>query len=250
VGKSLLVNAFLNEDRHIVDDKPGTTRDAIDSKIKFFGQEIILIDTAGLRRQAKVRDAIEFFCNLRTQRTLDRCDIALVLFEALENITNQDAHIINEAVSRGKGVVLLANKWDLLEKQTGTFEAFRDEVYFRLPNLTYLPLITISALNKQRIHRALELALEVMRNCQMRITTSELNDYLLPIIEANPPPALENHYIKIKYATQASIQPTVFVFHCNFPDLVAIAYQRFLERKIRERYGFAGVPLKLKFLKK
>ena len=250
VGKSSLVNAFLNEDRHIVDSTPGTTRDSIDSKVKFYEREITLIDTAGLRRPARVKEAVEFFCNLRTGRALGRCDIALILFEAVDNITNQDARIVNQAVERGKGVILLANKWDLLEKTNDTFNRFREETARRLPNLAHLPMLTISASTKQRIHRVLQLSLEIMRNCQMRVATSELNDYLLPIIEKSPPPAVEGRHIRIKYAAQVSIQPTIFALHCNFPDLITVPYRRFLERKIRERYGFTGVPLKLKFLKK
>ena len=250
VGKSSLINAFLNEERHIVDSVPGTTRDSIDSKLKFYGQEITLIDTAGLRRPSRVKEAVEFFCNLRTERALDRCHIALVLFEAPHNINKQDARVVNQAVERGKGIALLANKWDLLEKDHMTFKQFVDEVNFRLPNLGYIPLLTISVLTKQRIHRVLQLSLEILRNCQIRVPTSELNEYLLAVIEANPPPAVEGRYIRIKYAAQVSIQPTVFTFHCNFPLLILPAYKRFLERKIRERYVFAGVPIKLKLLKK
>jgi GTP-binding protein len=250
VGKSSLVNAFLNEERHIVDDKPGTTRDSIDSKIKFYNTEITLIDTAGLRRSSRVREEIEFYSNVRTTRAISRCDIALVLFESEENITKQDARIVNEAVNLGKGVVLLANKWDLVEKETGTFEAFRDEVYFRIPNLSYIPLLTISATNKQRIHQVLRAALDVFTFSQVRIPTAELNEYLLPIIKSNPPPAIQNKYIRIKYISQVSTKPTVITFHCNQPNLVAEQYKRFLERKIRERFKFTGIPITLKFLRK
>ena len=250
VGKSSLVNAFLNEERHIVDEKPGTTRDSIDSKIKFYGAEITLIDTAGLRRPSKVNEEIEFYSNLRTTRALNRCDLALVLFDAPDNITKQDTRVINEAADLGKGIVLLANKWDLLEKETGTFEAFQKEAYFRIPNLAYIPLVTASALNKQRIHRVLQVALEVMNFCQLRVPTSELNQYILDIVRGTPPPAIEGRYIKIKYAAQVSVQPTTFTFHCNHPAYVAESYRRFLERKIREKYQFSGVPLQLKFLRK
>lgn len=251
VGKSSLTNAFLNEERHIVTPIAGTTRDSIDSKIKFYGADITLIDTAGLRRASRVKEAIEFFCNLRTTRALERADIAMVLFNAPENITRQDARIIADAVELGKGVVMLANKWDLVqEKETGTFEKFRDEVYYRIGHMSYLPLVTISALDKQRIHRALQVALEVFRSCQTRITTSDLNDYLLPIMENSPPPIQQNKTPKIRYCSQVSIQPTLFTFHCNFPEAVAESYKRFLERKIRERFDFTGVPIKLKFLKK
>ena len=250
VGKSSLVNAFLNEDRHIVAPEAGTTRDSIDSKIKFFGKDITLIDTAGLRRRARVNEAVEFFCNLRTSRALGRADIAMILFDAKDNITRQDARIVNDAVDRGKGIVLLANKWDTVEKETGTFEQFRDEVFFRLANLPYLPLLTISALNKQRIHKALQTLIEVDKSCQIRISTSELNDYLLPIIQSSPPPVVENKYLKIKYSAQVSIKPTVFTLHCNYPEAIAEHYKRFMERKIREQFQFTGVPIKLKFLQK
>jgi len=250
VGKSSLVNAFLNEERHIVTPVPGTTRDSIDSKIKFYGTDITLIDTAGLRRASKVKEAVEFFCNLRTSRALERADIALILFEAGENLTKQDTRIINQAVDLGKGVILLANKWDLVEKETGTFEDYKKEVEYRLGHLKYIPLLTISALTKQRIHRALQLALEIQQNCFRRISTSDLNDYLLPIVKNTPPPSMENKYVKIKYCSQVSVQPTEFAFHCNFPEAVAEQYKRFLERKIREKFDFTGLPVRLKFLKK
>ena len=250
VGKSSLVNAFLNEERHIVNDAPGTTRDSIDSKIKFFGKDITLIDTAGLRRPSRVKEEIEFYSNLRTSKALGRCDIALVLFEAPQNITNQDTRVINEAANLGKGIILLANKWDLVEKATGTFEEFHDEVFFRIPTLSYIPLLTISATSKQRIHKALQTVMDVITFTQKRVKTSGLNEYMLPIIEKNPPPALSNKHIKIKYVSQVSVSPTVFAFHCNRPDLVSDQYKRFLERKLREKYKFTGVPLILKFLQK
>ncbi len=250
VGKSSLVNAITNQERLIVDSEPGTTRDSIDTKIRFQGSAITLIDTAGLRRPSRVKEVIEFFSNLRTARALDRCDVALVMFEAPEYLTAQDIRVLNEAVNRGKGTALLANKWDSLEKETGTFEVFQQEIYRRIPGHTYIPMVTMSALTKQRIHRALMLALETMTWAQTRIPTSELNKSLLPIIEAVPPPAVEGKYIKIKYVSQITIQPTAFSLHCNFPHLVAPQYRRFLERKIRERYGFPGIPLKLKFLRK
>ena len=250
VGKSSLVNAFLNEERQIVHDVPGTTRDSIDSKIKFFGKDITLIDTAGLRRPSRVKEEIEFFSNIRTSKALSRCDIAIVMIEASENITNQAARVINEAVERGKGIIILANKWDLMEKETGTYEQFRDELYFRIPNMTYIPLLTISAASKQRIHQRLKLAMEVMTNTQLRIQTSELNEYMLGIINKTPPPTVENKYIKIKYISQVSIQPTVITFHCNYPDLIGEQYKRFLERKIREKYKFTGIPLVIRFLQK
>jgi len=250
VGKSSLVNAFLNEERHIVTPIAGTTRDSIDSKIKFYGTDITLIDTAGLRRASRVKEAVEFFCNLRTTRALERADIAMVLFEAEENLTKQDTHIVNQAVELGKGVILLANKWDLLEKETGAFEEYQKEVDYRLGHLKYIPLLTISANTKQRIHRVLQLALEIQQNCFRRVSTSDLNDYLLPIIKGTPPPSLENKYVKIKYCSQVSVQPTEFAFHSNFPEAVAESYKRFLERKIREKFDFSGVPVKLKFLKK
>ena len=250
VGKSSLVNAFLNEDRHIVTPIAGTTRDSIDSKIKYYGTEISLIDTAGLRRASKVHEAVEFFCNLRTSRSLERSDVAAILIEATDNITNQDARIINQAVNLGKGILIIANKWDLVEKETGTFEDFRDEFHYRLGSLPYLPMVTISAISKLRIGRVLQLLLEVHQKTQIRIATAMLNDYLLPIIENSPPPVKENKMVKTKYCAQVSTRPTTFVFHCNFPEAVAESYKRFLERKIREEYDFTGVPFKMKFVKK
>ncbi len=250
VGKSSLVNAFLNEERHIVTPTAGTTRDSVDSRIKFYGVDITLIDTAGLRRASRVKQSVEFFCSLRAERALDRSHIAMVLFDASSGLTRQDARIINEAAKRGKGIVLLANKWDLVDKNGGAYEKFRHQVYSRLANMFYIPLLTISAITKQRIHKALKIALNVHRNTQIRIQTSELNDYILPIIQNSPPPMRENKQVKIKYVAQVSIAPTIFSFHCNYPEAVEEGYRRFLERKIRERYDFTGVPIRLKFRRK
>ncbi|MBC8204824.1 ribosome biogenesis GTPase Der [bacterium] len=250
VGKSSLVNAYLGEERHLVDDNPGTTRDSIDSKIRFYNTDITLIDTAGLRRASRVNDAVEFFCNLRTARALNRCDVALVLFEAPENLSSQDIRIINEAVDKGKGIVLLANKWDLLEKQTGTFEKFRREVYYRIPNLNYIPLLTISAVDKQRIHKTLETALTVLNFARTRIPTPELNDYLLPVIQAQPPPAVKGKFINIKYTAQVDFSPITFAVFSNYPQYIQKPYRRFIENRIRARYPFTGVPVKIHFRRK
>ena len=250
VGKSSLVNAYLGEERNLVDNVPGTTRDSIDSRIRFKSVDITLIDTAGLRRASRVKEAVEFFCNLRSSRAIQRCDIAMVLFDAADNLTAQDIRIINQAVSPGKGIILLANKWDLVKKETGTFEKFRREVYFRIPNLSYIPLITISASTRQRIHRTLDTALMVLKFAQTRIPTPELNDYMLNLIQFTPPPSVGGKYIKIKYLAQVSIAPTVIAAFTNYPQLIPDPYRRFLENRLRERYRFTGVPIKIEFRRK
>ncbi len=246
VGKSSLTNALLGYDRTIVTDIPGTTRDSIDSVLKYYGEEIVLVDTAGLRKKSKIKENIEFYSNVRTFRALMESDVAIVVLDAELGIEKQDQKIIDEAVRRKKGLIIAVNKWDLIDKETNTAKVFEDEIRETLGNVDFAPIIFISALTKKRIFKLIELAKEIYKERKKKIPTSKLNDVLLPEIEKNPPPATPTgREVKIKYVTQVGEHYPIFMFFCNYPKHVPDSYKRFLERKIREHFGFFGVPLKI-----
>ncbi|NOY05585.1 MAG: ribosome biogenesis GTPase Der, partial [Chlorobi bacterium] len=251
VGKSSLVNALIGEERALVTEIAGTTRDPIDSVLKYHGEEIVLIDTAGLRRKSKVKENIEFYSTLRTMRSIERCDVTLVLLDAQSQLTHQDADIIEEVVKRRKGIVLAVNKWDLVEKDTGTTREFEQAIFDHLKMFDYIPVVFISALTKQRISKAIALSREVFEQRNRRIPTSELNAQLRPYIEATPPPTTPTgREIKISFITQVRTAPPVFLFFTNEPKHLPESYRRFLERRLRKEFGFKGVPLTLQFRKK
>jgi GTP-binding protein len=251
VGKSSLVNALLGYDRSIVTNIPGTTRDSIDSILKYYGEEIILVDTAGLRRKTKVKENIEFFSNVRTYRALWNSDVAVLLLDANLGLENQDQKIIQEAVRRRKGLIIAVNKWDLLEKETNTAKAYEDNVRVQIGTLDYIPFIFISALTKQRIFKLIELAKKIHEERHKKIPTSELNDILLPEIENTPPPATPTgREVKIKYVTQVGDHYPIFLFFANEPRFISDQYRRFLERLIRKNFGFEGVPMTVSFKEK
>ncbi len=251
VGKSSLVNALIGQERALVTEIAGTTRDPIDTVLKYHGEEIVLIDTAGLRRKSKVRENIEFYSTLRTMRSIERCDVTLVLLDAQSRLTHQDADIIEEAVKRRKGVVLAVNKWDLVEKDTQTTRVFEQDIFDNLKMFDYIPVVFISALTKQRISKAIALSREVFEQRNRRIPTSELNARLRPYIEATPPPTTPTgREIKISFITQVRTAPPVFLFFTNEPKHLPESYRRFLERRLRKEFGFAGVPLTLQFRRK
>ncbi len=246
VGKSSLTNALLGYDRTIVTDIPGTTRDSIDSVLKYYGEEIVLVDTAGLRKKSKIKENIEFYSNVRTFRALMESDVAIVVLDAELGIEKQDQKIIDEAVRRKKGLIIAVNKWDLIDKETNTAKVFENEIRETLGNVDFAPIIFISALTKKRIFKLIELAKEIYKERKKKIPTSKLNDVLLPEIEKNPPPATPTgREVKIKYVTQVGEHYPIFMFFCNYPKHVPDSYKRFLERKIREHFGFFGVPLKI-----
>ena len=251
VGKSSLVNLLLGEDRSIVTDIAGTTRDSISARYNAFGNEFILVDTAGLRRKAKVSEDIEFYANMRSLRALEECDVCIVMLDASRGIEAQDVNIITLADKNRKGIVILVNKWDLVEnKETNTAKDFEAKILEKIAPIAYIPVIFISVLNKQRVHKAIETAVEVFHNKRRKIPTSQLNDIMLKEIEKYGPPALKGKMIRIKYATQLPTHNPVFAFFCNLPQYVQANYTRYLENRMREHFDFTGVPIGIVFRKK
>jgi GTP-binding protein len=249
-GKSSLVNALLQEDRHIVTDIPGTTRDPIDAVLKYYGEEILLIDTAGLRRKSRVKESVELFSAVRAIKSIERCDVAVILLDAQEGLEHQDLHIVETAVEKRKAIVLAVNKWDLVEKDQHTAALFERALRERLRTYDYIPIIFISALDKQRIYKLIEVVKQVDAEQRKRITTSQLNAVMEQEIAAHPPRSRSGKEIKIKFVTQVKIQPPVFAFFCNDPRLVDETYERFLENRLRSHFGFTGVPLVISLKKK
>jgi GTP-binding protein len=250
VGKSSLLNALLGTERSIVTDEAGTTRDAIHSRYKMYGQDFILIDTAGVRKKGKVKDDIEFYSVLRSLRALEECDVCIVVIDAERGMEAQDVNIISLAQRQGKGMVIMVNKWDLIEKDSKTSEKFKKEILEKLAPIDYLPIIFASVLNKQRIFQVIEKAVQVFGNKTKKIPTSQINDAILPEIARYPPAATKGKLIQIKYITQVTARFPSFAFFCNLPQYIQESYQRFLENKIRENFDFEGVPVRLIFKKK
>lgn len=250
VGKSSLLNVLLGQERSIVTDEAGTTRDAIHSRYKMFGKDFILIDTAGIRKKSKVHQDVEFYSVLRSLRALENCDVCIVVIDAQRGLESQDVSIIALAQKQGKGIVIMVNKWDLIEKDTNTADKMRKEMLESLAPITYVPIIFASALNKQRIFQVIEKAVEVYQNKIKKIPTSQINDALLPEIIHYPPAAIKGKHIQIKYITQVNAATPTFAFFCNLPQYIQESYQRFLENKLRENFDFTGVPVRLFFRKK
>jgi len=250
VGKSSMINAFTGEERNIVTDISGTTRDSIDTRYKAFGFDFMLIDTAGIRKKAKVTEDIEYYSVLRSVRTIEDSDICIFMIDATEGIQKQDLTIYYMIEKNHKGVVVLVNKWDLVEKDTMTAVEYEKNLRNDLAPYNDVPIIFTSALTKQRIHKALEKAMDVFANRTRKISTSELNDRLLPIIDSNPPPSLKGKYVKIKYVQQLPTHAPAFAFFCNLPQYIPDSYKRFLENRLREMYDFEGVPVRIYFRKK
>ncbi|AEA43775.1 ribosome biogenesis GTPase Der [Fluviicola taffensis] len=250
VGKSSMINAFTGEERNIVTDISGTTRDSIDTRYKAFGFDFMLIDTAGIRKKAKVTEDIEYYSVLRSVRTIENSDICIFMIDATEGIQKQDLTIYYMIEKNHKGVVVLVNKWDLVEKDTMTAVEYEKKLREDLAPYNDVPIIFTSALTKQRIHKALEKAMEVFENRTRKISTSELNDKLLPIIDSNPPPSLKGKYVKIKYVQQLPTHAPAFAFFCNLPQYIPDSYKRFLENRLRDMYNFEGVPVRIYFRKK
>ncbi len=250
VGKSSLVNALLQEDRHIVTDIPGTTRDPIDAVLKYYGEELLLIDTAGLRRKSRVKESVELFSTVRTVKSIERCDVAVILLDAQQGLEHQDLHIVETAVEKRKPTVLAVNKWDLIEKDQHTAAVFERALRERLRIYDYLPIIFISALEKQRIYKLIDVVKQVDAESRKRVTTSKLNSLMEEEIAGHPPRSRSGREIKIKFVTQVKTQPPVFAFFCNDPRLIDDTYVRFLENRLRSHFGFAGVPLVISLKKK
>lgn len=250
VGKSSFLNALLGKERSIVTDEAGTTRDAIHSHYTLYGQNFILIDTAGVRKKGKVKDNIEFYSVLRSLKALEECDVCIVIIDAERGVESQDVNLVGLAQRQGKGIVLMVNKWDLIEKDSGTSEKFKKDILEKLAPIDYVPIIFASVLNKQRIYQVMEKAVTVYGNKTKKVPTSKLNDTLLPLIERSPPPSIKGKMIQIKYVTQVNARFPSFAFFCNLPQYIQPSYQGFLENRIRDNFDFEGVPVRLIFRKK
>jgi GTP-binding protein len=250
VGKSSLVNALTNEERNIVTDISGTTRDSINTRYKGFGFDFLLIDTAGIRKKAKVTEDIEYYSVLRSVRTIENADVCIFMIDAAEGLQKQDLHIYYMIEKNSKGVIVLVNKWDLVEKDQNTMNKFEEDLRNQLAPFNDVPIIFTSTISKQRIHKALEATMLVHENRTKKISTSQLNDVMLEIIQATPPPALKGKYIRIKYVQQLPTHSPAFAFFCNLPQYIPDSYKRFLENRLREKFDFIGVPIKIFFRKK
>ena len=249
-GKSSFINALIGEDRNIVTDIAGTTRDAIDTKYNRFGFEFNLVDTAGIRKKSKVKEDLEFYSVMRAVRAIEHCDVAIVVVDATRGFEGQDQSIFWLAEKNKKGVVVLINKWDLIEKQTNTMRDIKVQIQQQIAPFTDVPIVFISTLTKQRIYKAIETAVSVFENRKRRVSTSKLNDTMLEIIKQNPPPATKGKYIKIKFCTQLPTRTPQFAFFANLPQYVKEPYKRFVENKLREHFDFSGVPITVYFRQK
>lgn len=243
-GKSSFINALIGEERYIVTDIAGTTRDSIDTKYNRFGFEFNLVDTAGIRRKAKVKEDLEFYSVMRSVRAIEHSDVCLILVDATRGFDGQVANIFWLAQRNNKGIVILVNKWDLVEdKETNTMKHYEKKIREVIEPFTDVPILFISVLTKQRIFKAIETAVQVYQNRSRRIPTSKFNDIMLPIIEAYPPPAYKGKFVKIKFCTQLPTPYPQFAFFCNLPQYVREPYRRYLENKLRENFDFSGVPI-------
>ena len=251
VGKSSLVNTLLGDNRNIVTPIAGTTRDSIYTRYKAFGHDFMLVDTAGLRKKGKVFENIEFYSTLRSVRAIENSDVCVVMIDAENGIERQDINIFHLAEKNRKGIVLVINKWDLVEKSTNTHLKFEQDIRAKIAPFTDVPIVFTSVIEKQRIFKVLELAKDVYERRSQQIPTSKLNDLLLPIIEQTPPPmASRGRYLKIKFIMQLKTATPQFVFFCNLPEDMKDSYRRFLENQLRSHYNFTGVPIQLYFRKK
>ena len=249
-GKSSFINALIGEDRYIVTDIAGTTRDSIDTKYNRFGFEFNLVDTAGIRRKSKVKEDLEFYSVMRYVRAIEYCDVCILMMDATRGFDGQVQNIFWLAQRNNKGIVILVNKWDLVEKETNSVKEYTKAIHEVISPFEDVPILFISVLNKQRIYKAIETAVEVYKNRSKKIPTRKLNDIMLPIIEKTPPPATKGKYVKIKFCTQLPTPYPQFAFFCNLPQYVKDPYKRFLENKIRQQFDFTGVPITIFMRKK
>lgn len=250
VGKSTLINTLIGEERNIVTPIAGTTRDSILTRYRKYGHDFYLIDTAGLRKKGKVSQDLEFYSVLRSIRAIETADVCLLLIDAERGMEGQDVNILHLIIRNRKGLVLLVNKWDLVEKQTNTLKEFEKKILEKCAPFQDFPIIFVSAINKQRVFRVLETAMEVFHNRMQKIQTSALNKYMLEAIEAHPPPAHKGKYIRIKYVAQLPTHAPTFAFYANLPQYIREPYKRYLENRIREKFSLTGVPIQIFFRKK
>ena len=250
VGKSSFTNALIGEDRNIVTDISGTTRDSIDTRLNMFGFDMVLVDTAGIRKKSKVHEDIEFYSVMRSIRSIESADVCVFMIDAQDGIEKQDLSIFSVIERNKKGIVLLVNKWDLIDKETNTMKEFEDDIRSKIAPFNDVPILFVSALTKQRIHKALEKVVEVFENRIQKIPTSKLNEYMLGVIERFPPPANKGKFVRIKFVTQLPTHSPSFAFFCNLPQYIPDSYKRFLENKLRDKYNLTGVPIRIFFRKK
>jgi len=249
-GKSSFINALIGEERNIVTDIAGTTRDTVDTKYNRFGFEFNLVDTAGIRKKSKVKEDLEFYSVMRAVKAIEECDVAILVVDATREFEGQDENIFWLAEKNRKGIVILVNKWDLMEKETNTMKDYEAKIRQEIAPFTDVPIIFISALTKQRVFKAIETAVEVFENRKKRIPTSKLNEVMLDILKSSPPPANKGKYIKVKFCTQLPTPTPQFVFFANLPQYVKDPYKRFVENKMREIFNFRGVPIVVYFRQK
>ena len=250
VGKSSFVNTILDENKSIVSSIAGTTRDSIDSFINYFSKTIRIIDTAGLRKKTKIIDSIEFYSTIRTMRSVEECDVAAIIIDADKGFHNQDKSIIKDIIDRGKGLIIVVNKWDLIKKDTNTMKDFKDDMTYKFPILKHYPILFMSIKNNLKVREVIKKTLEVYRLRKKKIKTSLLNEILKDIIINYPPPAIKGKDISIKYITQITSSPPLFGIFSNHPDLITKSYEKYLSNQIRQRIDFKGVPIRLSFRKK
>lgn len=250
VGKSSIINALIGKERNIVTPIAGTTRDSIHIHYNQYGHDFMLVDTAGMRKKTKVKENIEFYSVMRTIKALEEADVVILMIDAVEGIESQDINIFHLAEKNKKGIVIVVNKWDLIEKNNKTVKVFEDQIREKIAPFTDVPIVFTSVTEKQRIMRVIETANKVYENRAKKIPTSKLNDVMLPIIEAYPPPSLKGKYVKIKYATQIAGTSPMFAFFCNLPQYIKEPYYRFIENKLRENFDFSGAPIQVWFRQK
>ena len=250
VGKSSLVNCLINKEKSIVTDIAGTTRDAIDSYIKYFNDDFRLIDTAGIRKRSKLLDEIEYYSTVRSYRAIDESDISAVVIDISKGFNKQDQNIVSYVIDKGKGLLLVLNKWDLIKKDGYTLDNIKQDIIYTYPVLEYYPMLFISVKNNLRVRDVLKFSKQVFYERQRKIQTSDLNKFLEKIIRKYPPPSSNGKFLKIKYITQISNKPPLFALYCNFPHLFPINYKRYIENQLRESFGFIGCPIRISFRKK
>ena len=250
VGKSSFVNALIGEDRNIVTNIAGTTRDSLDTRYTKFGHDFVLVDTAGVRKKKKVHEDLEFYSVMRSIRSIEYSDVCLLLIDATLGFEAQDQSIFHLADKNNKGIIILVNKWDLVEKDTHSVKQYEAAIREKIAPFTDVPILFISALTKQRLLKALQVAIDVYKCRKTRISTSKLNDVMLAVINQNPPPATKGKYIRIKFCTQLPTKTPTFAFFANLPQYIKDPYKRFLENKLREHFDFTGVPIQIFFRKK
>lgn len=248
VGKSSFINILLGDDRNIVTPVAGTTRDTVDTRYRAFGFDFIMVDTAGLRKKTRVKENIEFYSVMRAVKAIENCDVSVLMLDATQGLESQDLNILNLIHKNHKGVVIVVNKWDLVQKETQTADEYKNYIKSKLQPFNDIPIVFASVLNKQRIFRALELARQVYESKQIKISTSKLNDIMLPVIQKNPPSVTSRgRYIRIKYVMQLKTRYPVFLFFCNYPNEIKVEYKRFLENTLRSKFNLTGVPIEIYF---